>query len=118
MKKLAERWYLVIVFGFLGGASLVFALCGENSIIAVHDNLDLFIPQYQMMKQTGTFFSQGAEVPFLGGISRDVLPGEFSLYTLLYVILPAYPAYVAGYLLKVIIGLASCILLEIGRAHV
>ena len=111
MKKLAERWYLVIVFGFLGAASLVFALCGENSIIAVHDNLDLFIPQYQMMKQTGTFFSQGAEVPFLGGISRDVLPGEFSLYTLLYVILPAYPAYVAGYLLKVIIGLASCILL-------
>lgn len=111
MKKLAERWYLVIVFGFLGAASLVFALCGENSIIAVHDNLDLFIPQYQMMKQTGTFFSQGAEVPFLGGISRDVLPGEFSLYTLLYVILPAYPAYVVGYLLKVIIGLASCILL-------
>ena len=49
MKKLAERWYLVIVFGFLGAASLVFALCGENSIIEVHDNLDLFIPQYQMM---------------------------------------------------------------------
>lgn len=111
MKKLAQQWYLVMVFGFLGFAGLVFALCGENSIIAIHDNLDLFIPQYQMMKNTGTFFSQGAEVPFLGGISRDVLPAEFSLYTLLYMIFPAYEAYVAGYLLKVIIGLVSCILL-------
>lgn len=111
MKKLAERWYLLIVFGFLLFAGLVFILCGENSIIAVHDNLDLFIPQYQMMKNTGTFFSQRAEVPFLGGISRDVLPSEFSLCTLLFWALPAYPAYVAGYLIKVIIALVSCILL-------
>lgn len=111
MKRLAERWYLVVVFGFITFAGLVFALCGEKSMIAIHDNLDLFIPQYQMMKNTGTFFSQGAEVPFLGGISRDVLPAEFSLYTLLYLVLPAYPAYVTGYLLKLMIGLLSCVLL-------
>ena len=80
-------------------------------MIAVHDNLDLFIPQFQMMKDTGTFFSHGKDVPFLGGISRDVLPSEFSLYTVLYMLLPAYPAYVIGYLLKIVIAVFSCILL-------
>lgn len=111
MKKLASKWYMVVVFGFLIFAGLVFALCGENSIIAVHDNLDLFIPQFQMMKDTGSFWAHDVNVPFLGGISRDVLPSEFSLYTLLYMILPAYPAYITGYLLKILIAVFSCILL-------
>ncbi|MCM1127528.1 MAG: DUF6044 family protein [Lachnospiraceae bacterium] len=111
MKKLASKWYMVVVFGFLIFAGLIFALCGENSIIAVHDNLDLFIPQFQMMKDTGSFWAHDVNVPFLGGISRDVLPSEFSLYTLLYMILPAYPAYITGYLLKVLIAVFSCILL-------
>lgn len=111
LKKLVSRWYLPVVFGFLFFAGLVFFFCGENSVIAVHDNLDLFIPQYQMMKDTGTFWRRGVEVPFLGGISRDVLPAEFSLYTALFMILPAYPAYIIGYLLKIVIALISCILL-------
>lgn len=111
MKKMISRWYMVIVFGFLIFAGLVFMLCGENSIIAVHDNLDLFIPQFQMMKDTGSFWAHDVDVPFMGSISRDVLPSEFSLYTLLYMVLPAYPAYVAGYLLKILIAVFSCILL-------
>ena len=111
MKKLISKWYMVVVFGFLVFAGLVFVLCGENSIIAVHDNLDLFIPQFQMMKNTGSFWAHDVNVPFLGGISRDVLPSEFSLYTLLYMILPVYPAYIVGYLLKILIAVFSCILL-------
>lgn len=102
---------MAIVFGFLIFAGLVFVFCGENSIIAVHDNLDLFIPQFQMMKNTGSFWAHDVDVPFLGSISRDVLPSEFSLYTMLYMVLPAYPAYVAGYLLKILIAVFSCILL-------
>lgn len=102
---------MVITAGFLLFAGLVFFICGEKSVIAVHDNLDLFIPQFQMMKDTGTFFSHGKDVPFLGGISRDVLPSEFYLYTVLYMLLPAYPAYVIGYLLKIVIAVFSCILL-------
>ncbi len=112
MRKLISHWYLVITVGFLVFAALVFVLSGENSIIAVHDNLDLFIPQFQMMKDTGTFWAHGgAQAPFLGGISRDSLPGEFYLYTILYMFLPAYPAYVLGYLLKIVIAIISCVLL-------
>lgn len=110
-KKIISNWYLVIVFGFLIFAGLVFAVCGEDSTIAVHDNLDLFIPQFQMMKDTESFWAQDAYVPFLGGISRDALPSEFSLYTLLYMIFPAYPAYIVGYLLKILIAVFSCVLL-------
>lgn len=111
MKKLISRWYLFVVFLFILASGLLFVVCGEDSIIAVHDNLDLFTPQFQMMKNTGTFWKHGVDVPFLGGISRDNLPSEFYLYTMLYMILPAYPAYIAGYLLKIIIALFSCILL-------
>ena len=111
MKRLISKWYLVIVAGFILFAGLVFSLSGEDSIIAAHDNLDLFIPQFKMMKDTKTFFGRGVDVPFLGGISRDVLPAEFSLYTVLYMILPAYSAYIAGYLLKILIAVFSCVLL-------
>lgn len=111
LKKLISHWYLVTIAGFLIFAGGVFFICGKDSIIAVHDNLDLFTPQFQMMKNTNTFWTHGVDVPFLGGISRDVLPSEFSLYTMLYMILPDYPAYVTGYLLKIIIALFSCILL-------
>lgn len=96
---------------FLVSAAAVYAYFGEGSYIAVHDNLDLFVAQMQMMKNTGSFFAHGAEVPFLGGISRDNLPSELSLYTLLYVLFPSFTAYIAGYLLKVAVAVASVWLL-------
>ena len=111
MKKIAEKWYLVLIIGFLVFTALVFGIFGKGSIISVHDNLDLFVAQFQMLKNTGAFWKHGVEVPFLGGISRDVLPSEFSLYSLLYMILPSYYAYVAGYLLKIVIGTFSMVLL-------
>ncbi len=111
MKKILKKWYLILIAGFLISAGLVFLIFGESSIIAVHDNLDLFVAQFQMMKNTNTFFAHGVDVPFLGGISRDNLPSEFSLYTILYMILPSYYAYVAGYLLKIVIAVFSGVLL-------
>ncbi len=111
MKIVKTYWYLILMGLFLVFAAGVFVIFGEGSYIAVHDNLDLFIPQYQMMKDTGTFWARGAEVPFLGGISRDNLPAEFSLYTMLYMIMPAYAAYVTGYILKIIIATGSWYLL-------
>lgn len=91
--------------------AVVYAFFGEGSYIAVHDNLDLFIPQFQMMKNTGSFFAHHVDVPFLGGVSRDNLPSEWSLYTLLYVILPSFTAYITGYLLKVAVAIVSVYLL-------
>lgn len=111
LKKIISKWYLIIPTGFLIFAALIFGICGEDTIISIHDNLDLFIPQFQMMKNTNSFFGHGVEIPFLGGIDRDNLPSEFSLYTLLFMVFPSYYAYMAGYLLKIVIAMVSVILL-------
>ena len=111
MKKVLSRWYLLVIGGFLLAAMAVFLLCGEDSVIAVHDNLDLFIPQLQMMKSDHSFFSHDAYVNFLGGISRDTLFSEFYIYTILFMLLPAFPAYIAAYFLKILIAIAGSVLL-------
>ena len=111
MKKVLSRWYLLVIGGFLLAAMAVFLLCGEDSVVAVHDNLDLFIPQLQMMKSDHSFFSHGAYVNFLGGISRDTLFSEFYIYTILFMLLPAFPAYIAAYFLKILIAIAGSVLL-------
>lgn len=111
MNKILKNWYWYIVLLFLIFAAAVLGICGQNSYIAVHDNLDLFAAQYKMLKNTGTFFAHGAQVPYLGGINRDNLPSEWALSTLLYVIFPMYTAYVLNYLLKVVIAVGSFYLL-------
>ena len=50
MKKVLSKWYWIIIGGFILFAAAVYIILGEDSVIAVHDNLDLFVPQYKMMK--------------------------------------------------------------------
>ena len=116
MRRLADRrwfiwltkyWFFFPIIGFLLLTAGVFFAFGEHSYIAVHDNMDLFLAQFQMLKNTGTFFKHGVDVPFLGGISRDNLPSEFSLYSVLYMIFPTYTAYVLGILMKILLGMFS-----------
>ncbi len=111
MKKLGKHLGTTIAIVFVLAVIIFYSVIGERSYIAVQDNLDLFVAQFAMLKNTGTFFSHGAQAPFLNGVSRDVLPSELSLYSLLYVFLPSFAAYVAGYILKVIIAIVSCRLL-------
>lgn len=116
MKRLAEHkwflwltkyWFLFPITGFLLLAAGVFFGYGERSYIAVHDNMDLFLAQFQMLKNTDSFLKHGVDVPFLGGISRDNLPSELSLYSMLYMLFPTYTAYVLGILGKILLGMFS-----------
>lgn len=111
MRKIFSYWYVVLIVLFFAGAAGVYIVFGESSYIAVHDNLDLFVAQFRMLKNTGSFFAHGVDVPFLGGVTRDNLPSELSLYTVLYMILPSFAAYAAGYLLKIGIAMGSVWLL-------
>lgn len=104
---LTKYWFLFPIIGFLLLLAGIFFGYGEHSYIAVHDNMDLFLAQYQMLKNTGTFWKHGVDVPFLGGISRDNLPSELSLYSMLYMIFPTYIAYVLGIIGKIILGIFS-----------
>ena len=116
MKRLTEQkwflwitkyWFLFPITGFLFLAAGVFFGYGERSYIAVHDNMDLFLAQFQMLKNTDGFLKHGVDVPFLGGISRDNLPSELSLYSMLYMLFPTYTAYVLGILGKILLGMFS-----------
>lgn len=106
-QKIDKYWYYVLIGGIVLAQIVVFAFFGENSYIAVHDNLDLFVTELQMMKNTGTFFSHNVDLPMLGGISRDTFGSEFSLYNIIYFIFPTFVAYMIGYALKIAIGFFS-----------
>lgn len=104
---ITKYWFLFPIIGFLFLTAGVFFGYGEHSYIAVHDNMDLFLAQFQMLKNTNSFLQHGVEVPFLGGISRDHLPSELSLYSILYMLFPTYIAYVIGILGKILLGMVS-----------
>lgn len=104
---LTKYWFLFPIIGFLLFEGLVFGYYGERSYIGIHDNMDLFLAQFQMLKNTHSFWKHGVDVPFLGGISRDNLPSELSLYSVLYMIFPTFTAYILGLLLKAGIAIAS-----------
>lgn len=106
-----KNWYILFVALLLCMQAGVFLLFREGSYIQVHDNLDLFASQLQMMKNTNTFFAHDVLLPMLGGISRNNFGSEFSLYNILFVFLPNFWAYMAGYALKIAIGIFSFCLL-------
>ena len=104
LHSLIEKWYWFLFGAAVLGEAAVFLFFGENSYIAVHDNLDLFMGHFMAMKHSGTFFAHNATVPILGGITRDYLSSEFSLYNILYYLLPPFAAYMCGYFLKILIA--------------
>lgn len=111
-RRLLRRWYVVFFALFFLGSAALYLLVGENAHIAVHDNLELFQTQYQMMRNQSSFFSRGSAAAFLGGVSRDLLPSELSLTTLLYALLPsAFSAYIVNWFLKILLAMLSFYLL-------
>lgn len=111
VKFITSYWFFIIIAGLLLLEAAVFFVLGEKSYIATTDNLDLFIPHLRMLNLSGTFFTQGDVLPILGGVTRDNFGSEFSLYNLLYMILPTYYAYIAGYFLSIVIAMVSVYLL-------
>jgi hypothetical protein len=112
MKKVKTKWYWVIVMGIIITELITFIVAGsKNTYIGIHDNLDIHIADYQILKLNNAFFSQNATVPLLGGIDRNFLLSEFYLYSVLYMLFPNFVAYIIGYFLKIFIALFSGILL-------
>ncbi len=111
LRWLDGRWHILLIAGVVGAQALLFLLCGENSYLTVQDHLDLFVPHYRALTHYGLWFAQDATVPILGGISRDSLGSEFSLYNQLFMLFPAFYACLIGYFLKIFIGMGSFVLL-------
>ena len=109
--KFRQNWYFYFILGLAIIQVLMFTLWGEHSFIAIHDNLDLFVAHNKIMKNQGIFFGSDKEALLLGGVSRNLLGSEFSLYNILYFLFSPYVAYVVGYFLKILIGFGSFVLL-------
>ena len=110
--KFRKYWYVYFILSLLFIQIFMFTIWGEHSFIAIHDNLDLFVAHNKLMKNQGIFFGKAKEALMVGGVSRNLLGSEFSLYNILYYFFAPYSAYVIGYFLKLIIGFWSFILLS------
>ena len=108
---LKKYWYLYLTGTLLAIQAAVFLIFRGESYFQIHDNLDLFMAHYEMLKKAGLWFSQGANAPILHGVPRDLFGSEFLVYNLFYILLPGVWAYLAGYAAKIAVGMISFILL-------
>ncbi len=106
-----KNWFWLFTGGILVLQAAVFLILREDCFLQVHDNLDLFAAHLQILKNTDSFFAHDVTLPMLGGISRDTFGSEFSLYNILFYLLPNFWAYMVGYALKIGIGIFSFCLL-------
>ena len=110
-EMVSKNWFWLFTGFLLLLQAAVFLILREDCFLQVHDNLDLFVAHLQIMKNTDSFFAHDVTLPMLGGISRDTFGSEFSLYNILYYLLPNFGAYITGYALKIGIGIFSFCLL-------
>lgn len=111
MSAVRKYWHWILAGGIFLFEALILFVLRENIYVGKLDNLDLFITQLKMLADNNAFFARNQAMPILQSIDRDFFPTEFSLYNILYFILPDIYAYIIGYLLKLVIALFSCILL-------
>lgn len=111
MSIIRKYWHWILAGGIFFCEAVLLFIFRKNIYVGICDNLDLFIIQLKMLHDQHTFFSQGVNMPILGGIDRDYFPTEFSVYNILYFIMPDIYAYITGYLLKLLLAFGSSILL-------
>ncbi len=109
--NIKKNWYMYLTGTLLLIQAAVFLVFRGESYFQIHDNLDLFMGHYEMLKKAHLWFAHGVNAPFMHGISRDLFGSEFNLYNLFYIILPTYWSYLAGYAAKIAIGMIGFILL-------
>ena len=78
--NIKKNWYMYLTGTLLLIQAAVFLVFRGESYFQIHDNLDLFMGHYEMLKKAGLWFSHGANAPILHGVSRDLFGSEFNLY--------------------------------------
>ncbi len=109
INKIGKYWSIIFVgmiFAFFG----LYILLNENNvIIPMHDNLDIYIDVYKVLKDNNLFFKHNVIAPFLGGIDRDFLPSELKIYSLCYALFRPYVAYHLAYLFRILLSIIGFI---------
>ncbi len=102
-----KYWSYIVATIFIGMVIVLACVLGERMCIQIHDNLDSNIIWYKMLRDNNLWFSHGEKVPFLGGVTRDIMPSEMLAYTWLYILFPPFVAYITGFILRIIIAISG-----------
>jgi len=85
---------------------------GQNSLIAIHDNLDSTIPWIKMLKDNGLLLALDSPTNCLGNMSTAYFSIPFNLLIVPYLLFDTFTAYVIGHvLIKILVGYCSMLLL-------
>ena len=108
MRKIRENIHWIIIGIVLLFMLCVFAFNGQKgAVLSGKGVLDMFIPQYKILRDEEKFFAQDVSLNVCGGVGRDLLYSEFKITSLPFMLLPVYPAYVLLFLLKIIVGMTG-----------
>ncbi len=105
--NIKKYWYMYLTGTLLLIQAAVFLVFRGESYLQIHDNLDLFMGHYEMLKKADLWLAHGENAPIMHGIPRDLFGSEFILYNLFYIALPGVWAYLVGYAAKIFIGFFS-----------
>lgn len=108
MKK---RGHWILLALFLTIETIVLLLLGDNIYASAHDNLELHVLDYHLLRENGLFFAHGAQLPVLNGVSRDYFFSEWNIYSVLFMLFPTCYAYLLGLVLKTVTAVFSVWLL-------
>ena len=85
---------------------------GQNSLIAIHDNLDSNVPWIKMLKDNGLLLALDSPTNCLGNMSSAYFSVTFDLLLVPYLLFDMLTAYVIGHvLIKIGVGYCSMLLL-------
>lgn len=110
-ESIKKRWHWLLVFLFLAVEAVALLLLGDNIYASAHDNLELHVLDYHLLRENRLFFAHGVQLPILNGVSRDYFFSEFHIYSVLFMLFPSCYAYILGLVLKTVIAVFSVWLL-------
>ena len=70
--NIRKNWYMYLTGTLLLLQAAVFLVFRGESYFQIHDNLDLFMGHYEMLKKGHLWFAHGVDAPILHGVSRDL----------------------------------------------
>lgn len=98
-KYIATMWICFIIFVILSN--------GKNILLPINDNLDSNISLAKMYHDNNMWVDRETPVPFLGGISREILTCGYSLSSLLDCFFSIDTAYAIRYVLHIFFSVSG-----------
>ena len=108
----ATRATNIVIIAIMLFAVAPIMYLGQNSLIAIHDNLDSTVPWIKMLKDNGLLLALDSPTNCLGNMSTAYFSIPFNLLLVSYLLFDMFTAYVIGHVfIKILVGYCSMFLL-------